>query len=47
MPESTSLVTDELFRAIDRLEEAVSQEKNDFLRDSVIQRFEFCVELAW
>lgn len=37
----------ELEKAVQRLQEAIAQPKNDFLRDSVIQRFEFCVELAW
>ncbi|MCC7403062.1 MAG: nucleotidyltransferase substrate binding protein [Bdellovibrionales bacterium] len=39
--------TQELTKAVRRLEEALNQPKTDFLRDSVIQRFEFCVELAW
>lgn len=30
-----------------RLEQACRQEENEFIRDSVIQRFEFCYELAW
>lgn len=34
-------------KAIQRLEEALLQPKTEFMRDSVIQRFEFCVELAW
>jgi len=34
-------------KAVKRLEEACQQEKNDFIRDSVIHRFEFCYELAW
>lgn len=34
-------------KAVSRLEEAIRQEKNDFIRDSVIQRFEFSIELAW
>ncbi len=34
-------------RAVRRLEDACRQEKNEFIRDSVIQRFEFCYELAW
>ena len=40
-------VLDELEKATTRLKEALDQPKNDFIRDSVIQRFEFCVELAW
>jgi nucleotidyltransferase substrate binding protein (TIGR01987 family) len=37
----------EFTNAISRLEEAIQQPKNEFIRDSVIQRFEFCIELAW
>ena len=33
--------------AVARLEQACRQEDNEFIRDSVIQRFEFCYELAW
>ena len=38
---------EEFERALLRLEEALAQPKNDFIRDSVIQRFEFSIELAW
>jgi len=34
-------------KAVKKLKEAPAQEKNEFILDSVIQRFEFCVELAW
>lgn len=34
-------------QAVFRLEQACQQEENEFIRDSVIQRFEFCYELAW
>ncbi len=34
-------------KAVIKLEQALAQEKNEFIRDSVIQRFEFCVELGW
>ncbi len=37
----------EFKRAVDRLREALAQPKDEFVRDSVIQRFEFSVELAW
>lgn len=37
----------ELITAIQRLEEACVQPFSSFIRDSVIQRFEFCWELAW
>lgn len=42
---NSSLV--ELEKAVARLEEALEQPLNDFIRDSIIQRFEFCMELAW
>lgn len=34
-------------KAIDRLSEALAQPKNEFIRDSAIQRFEFTFEFAW
>ena len=34
-------------RAVQRLREACAQPENEFVRDSVIQRFEFCFELGW
>jgi nucleotidyltransferase substrate binding protein (TIGR01987 family) len=34
-------------KAVSRLEEACAQTENSFIRDSVIQRFEFSWELAW
>lgn len=37
----------ELITAVQRLEEACAQPFSSFIRDSVIQRFEFCWELAW
>ena len=37
----------EFEKAVLRLGEALKQKKDEFIRDSVIQRFEFCVELAW
>jgi nucleotidyltransferase substrate binding protein (TIGR01987 family) len=37
----------ELKRAITRLKEALALPKSDVIRDSVIQRFEFTVELSW
>ncbi|HEX7648088.1 MAG TPA: nucleotidyltransferase substrate binding protein [Noviherbaspirillum sp.] len=38
---------DDLLKAIARLEEACAQPFSSFIRDAVIQRFEFCWELAW
>lgn len=37
----------EYIKSCKRLREALNQEKNEYIRDSVIQRFEFCIELAW
>lgn len=37
----------ELLNAVQRLDEACAQPFSSFIRDSVIQRFEFCWELAW
>ncbi len=39
--------TTELRKALSRLIEALAAPKNDLVRDSVIQRFEFTVELSW
>jgi len=37
----------ELQNAVIRLQDSLNQPKDEFIRDSVIQRFEFCIELAW
>ena len=34
-------------QALEALQRALAQPKNEYLRDSVIQRFEFTYELAW
>jgi nucleotidyltransferase substrate binding protein (TIGR01987 family) len=34
-------------QAVHQLEKACQQIENEYIRDSVIQRFEFCWELAW
>jgi nucleotidyltransferase substrate binding protein (TIGR01987 family) len=36
----------EFSKAVRKLEDALQQKKNEFIRDSVIQRFEFSIELA-
>lgn len=41
------LKIDELKKALNRLKEALAVPKTDIVRDSVIQRFEFTVELSW
>ncbi|MEY4064538.1 MAG: hypothetical protein RIR26_746 [Pseudomonadota bacterium] len=41
------LSIENLNKAVSALGLAISQPKNDFIRDSVIQRFEFTYELAW
>ena len=37
----------DLQEATQRLGEALHQEKNEFVRDSAILRFELCAEMAW
>ncbi|MFN7504251.1 MAG: nucleotidyltransferase substrate binding protein, partial [Limnobacter sp.] len=37
----------DFIKASQRLTEACAQPVDSFIRDSVIQRFEFCWELAW
>ena len=40
-------LTLEFEKAVLKLKEALAQPKDEFIRDSVIQRFEFSIELAW
>ena len=42
---STSI--NEFEKAVISLEAALSQETSEIVRDATIQRFEFCIELAW
>lgn len=44
---STSVNLTHLEQAIASLRRALAQPKDEFIRDSVIQRFEFTYELAW
>lgn len=45
-PESEKII-EQFARAIERFSEALKKEKDEFVRDSAIQRFEFTFELAW
>ena len=38
---------DTLKKALKTLDDAIQQPQNEFLRDAVIQRFEYTIELAW
>ena len=44
---ATLLDLSSLRKAVLSLERALKQEKNEFLRDSVVQRFEYSYELCW
>ncbi len=41
------MTSHEFEKAVSKLQEALAKPKDEFLRDSVIQRFEFSIELAW
>ena len=43
----SSLRTAQLQKALVRLEDALAQPKDSFMRDSSIQRFEFTADLSW
>jgi nucleotidyltransferase substrate binding protein (TIGR01987 family) len=45
--ERLELALDHYGRALSRLHEVLAQPENDFIRDSIIQRFEFTFETAW
>lgn len=42
-----SVTIDHYKNAVDSLRKALEAELNDLSRDATIQRFEFCIELAW
>jgi nucleotidyltransferase substrate binding protein (TIGR01987 family) len=42
-----NLIRGDLDQAMLQLDEALRREKDDFVCDAAIQRFEFCFELAW
>jgi nucleotidyltransferase substrate binding protein (TIGR01987 family) len=42
-----ALALDQFARALARLHEVLAQPENEFVRDSIIQRFEFTFEAGW
>jgi len=47
MSDRTALRIAQFKEAVARLKEALAQEEDEFIRDSIIKRFEICFELAW
>ncbi len=47
MTQKPKVELEEFAKAINAFELALNAEKTDLHRDATIQRFEFCVELAW
>jgi len=45
--DKNKISTQALEKALDSLKRAILQPKNEFSRDSVIQRFEYTFELSW
>lgn len=45
--ERFELARQQYCQALDRLNEVIEMEESSIIRDSLIQRFEFCYELAW
>lgn len=41
------IILDQYRNALRRLEEVLAKEKDEFMRDSAIQRFEFVFDLSW
>ncbi len=42
-----ALALEHFEKSLARLKEALAQDEDDFIRDSIIQRFEFTFETAW
>lgn len=47
LDERFALALDHFRRALARLHEVLAQPENDFIRDAIIQRFEFTFEAGW
>jgi len=47
MDKTLELKIKQFKKALDRLDESIKKEQDEFMRDSVIKRFEFCFELCW
>ncbi len=47
MSEKLRVVVEQFGRAVNQLQKALEKPKDEFMRDSAIQRFEFTYELAW
>ncbi len=43
----TGIILTSLEKALHSLHRALQQEKNEFIRDAVVQRFEYTFELCW
>lgn len=41
------LILEDFKKAVFRLKEVLEQQKNEFIRDATIQRFEICFDLCW
>lgn len=46
-PERFDLQREHFEKALNRLQESLAQPEDSFMRDSIIQRFEFTFEMAW
>lgn len=47
MDQILNLKIKEFGQALVRLKESLNQDKNEFIQDSIIKRFEFAFELSW
>ncbi len=47
MDKTIELKLNQLKQALNKLHEAIEKDQDEFMRDSVIKRFEFCFELCW